>query len=341
MTYGLNGHELFSERTFPTQHDVLTYDNISRKARVQCFQYIYYMFENEEVDLNLDMVEGSFNEEEFYEIIMNHLKRRRGLLSYSELFSSNMLMNRGEIEQIRYQYNLGNHSFEFFSLFIYSNDNEYLLILDLIELLAKMVEVTCTTDSFKIFEDQINMIFRSNAIGYELINGTVIHKGNEVVHSEVVRPALYAISQQEYAGANQELLQAFSDFKESQFKNAIVNANKSFESTLKIIIEKQGWECVKFLPYAQRKAGQPLRTVELQRAVASDLIETLNQNIEIESFHKSALTGLANSLQSLASLRNTVGHGQGAVVSEVDIRRCEFAIHTAAANILFLIRTYG
>ncbi|MDI3235950.1 hypothetical protein QK289_13115 [Exiguobacterium antarcticum] len=319
------GPELFSERLNPIVHEVYVYDQISEKARMQIYHQIQRLLPRDFFDTK------AMN---MFQEILNYLTFRYGVINESKLISTPYYdLFKGEA--------LTEPEKKAFFLLLRSSKSDFLLTLDLIELISRHVSIFYDETVSENLNTAFNEIFRKNGIGYEIINGTLISKDNEVVHSEIVKPSLQYLSQPEYAGANEELLQAFSDFKEGQFKNAIINANKAFESTLKIIIEKNEWQPIKFIPRAKRKPNTESPKTELEKAVASDLIETLTQNIKTESFQRNALMGMSNTLQSLASLRNTVGHGQGAVVSEVDIRRCEFAIHTAATNILFLVRTYG
>jgi len=105
---------------------------------------------------------------------------------------------------------------------------------------------------------------------------------------------------------------------------------------MKIIIQINNWDIASTNP--QRKAP------ELNKATAAILISTIakHSESEMEAFHNLALKGLKDSLQSLATLRNShAGHGQGSEIKNTYIRHCEFALHTAATNILFLIMTFG
>lgn len=325
MSSDLYRTELFSERLNPTVCDVYVYDEISEKAKIQIYHTVQRLLPRPIFDMQ------SMN---MFQSVLNELTFKYGVINDSNI------INKPFIQLFR-EANLSEAESKVFFLMIKASKSEYLVTLDLIELISRHISIFYDKEVSDNINESFNEVFRNNGIGYELINGTLISKDNEVMHSEIVKPSLQYLSQAEYEGANEELLQAFADFKENQFKNAIINANKAFESTLKIIIAKNKWQPIKFIPRSKRKPNAELQKTDLQKAVASDLIETLTQNIKVESFHKNALIGLSSSLQSLASLRNTVGHGQGAVINEVDIRRCEFAIHTAATNILFLIRTYG
>jgi|GEM_PF-4916251 len=330
MSYeGLTGKELYSERNFPTTYDVLKYKEISKKVRVQIFQQMNDLLEE------LESINGYLDRESVYHNAMRTLKQRRGALTYKELLPHTVLTELAYENEITKMYHyLPNTELEFYTLLIYSESTNYLLILDLIELLSYWVNHSYTDESSKIVDQTINELFRINGIGYEVINNSIIHKGNELVHTNVVRPVLYLLSEPIYAGANNEMLKAFEEFKENNFKGSIHNASNAFESTMKIIIEKNNWQLVNPNP------RQPVPN--LQKATAAVLIHTISKNVDLEGFESLAIKGLKDTLQALATLRNNhTGHGQGSEIKETYMRHCEFALHTAAANILYLIKAYG
>lgn len=324
--YGLTGPELYSERTFPTNFDVLSYNSIPTKARKQIYQRSIVMLG----DYFSYPSKRDGHESVFWDALKN-LKQRRGIVGYEELISD-PVWNHSEIISRMRKSAYSKSEAEFFMLLTYVDRHDYLLCLDLIELLSRWINVYCEKDFSKQVDDMINDVFRSNGIGYEVIDNQIIHKANDVVHSEVVRPSLYFLSDKTYQGANEEMLRAFSEFKNSNYLSAIQNASNAFESTMKIIIEKNGWEVVS-------RNGQAPR---LNNASANVLIHTISENSEIEKFHRAALKGLKESLQALSTLRNEhTGHGRGSEIRETYIQHCEFALHTAATNILYLIKAYG
>ncbi|MEK4649652.1 hypothetical protein MKY22_17225 [Exiguobacterium sp. FSL W8-0210] len=330
MSYkGLTGKELYSERNFPTAHDVLKYDEISEKVRVQIFHQMNTLLND------LESKAGYPDRDTVFYNAMRNIKQRRGVLSYHNLLPKTTLERITIDNEFSYLYSyLSDDELEFYTLLIYADATDYLLILDLIELISYWVNELYVDQSSKIVDQMINELIRTNGIGYELINNNIIHKGNEVVHKGVVRPALYLLSEPIYDGANSEMLQAFDKFKENDFKGSIHNASNAFESTMKIIIEKNNWQLVNPNP------RQSVPTLE--KATASVLIHTISKNSDLEGFESLAFKSLKDTLQVLSNLRNShTGHGQGSKIKETHIRHCEFALHTAAANILFLIRTYG
>lgn len=330
--FGSTGRELYSERTFPTTFDIVNYEEISERTRIQIFQQFDILIQ----ELPSKKIPFTFRNEVFQNA-MRDILVRRGVLDFTELLppgiNSNIDFLNGESKLKKINRGLSRSELDYFMLLIFSDKDNYLLILDLIELLSYWVDEFYIKDSSEKIDQAINDVFRKNAIGYELIENQIIHKGNELVHKEVVRPSLNFLSNPSYSGANEEMLQAFFEFRNNNFKGAIHNASKAFESTLKIIIEKNNWQLINPNP------RQPVPS--LNKATAHVLIATIANHSQVESFHSNALRNLKDTLQTLASLRNShTGHGQGSVVTETYIRHCEFALHTAAANILYLIKTY-
>lgn len=325
---GLSGIELFSGRMSPTTYDVFEYENISRKARVQVFQQTVKIFERNE-----SLCESSLRRSIFKRCLTN-LRDRRGVLDTDELLSEYALENLFyNNKSPSLNKNIHFDEKEFYSLIVYADD-DHLLFLDLIELLSYYTELKTEESISKSLDKVINSVFHHNGLGYEIIRNQIIHKRNDVVHKEIVRPSLQFLSDSRFKNANDEMLKAFSDFKNNDYKGAIHNANNAFESTMKIIIEMNNWDIVSTNPRKKATA--------INKATASTLIFTIAEHSEMEAFHNLALQGLKDSLQSLATLRNNhAGHGQGSEIKNTHIRHCEFALHTAATNILFLITTFG
>ncbi|WP_215148909.1 abortive infection family protein [Exiguobacterium sp. s91] len=325
---GLSGVELFSERMFPTRYDVLEYKIIPKKARVQVFQQAIKIFDRNGLLCGPTLRENIFNR------CLTNFKDRRGVIDTDELLSEYALENifvKNKISALLQSKSVD--EIEFYSLIVYADDDLF-LFLDLIELLSYYTELKTDESISKNLDKVINNVFHHNGLGYEIIGNQIIHKGNDIVHKEVVRPSLQFLSDLRFKNANDEMLKAFSDFKNNDYKGAIHNANKAFESTMKIIIEMNNWDIVS--PTASKKAPS------LNKATPAALISTIAEHSEIEGFHNLALKGLKDSLQSLATLRNShAGHGQGSEIKDTYIRHCEFALHTAATNILFLIMTFG
>lgn len=172
--------------------------------------------------------------------------------------------------------------------------------------------------------DELNLRLKQHGLGYEFINRQIIKKTNIVTHENAVKPTLKLLTDEEFRGAEQEYLLAFEHFRNSENADAIVNAEKAFESTMKIICSGMGY------PY------------DSARATAKPLVETLKKNSFFPAYLESHLNGICTTLESGApTVRNkTSGHGQGVSVNRVTDEFAEYVLNLVATNILFLYRVY-
>jgi AbiJ N-terminal domain 4 len=171
--------------------------------------------------------------------------------------------------------------------------------------------------------NELNARFREHAIGYQYNNGQIIRVDSGFIHAEVVVPALTLLSSQGFSGAEQEFRIAHKYYREQEYKEAISNASKAFESTLKTICDKLGW------------------TYEKQKATASDLIKIVLDNELIPKYLETHLSGLRSLLVSTTTVRNkSSSHGQGSDPSYVPEYLAGYALHITASNIVFLVDAY-
>lgn len=171
--------------------------------------------------------------------------------------------------------------------------------------------------------EEINIRFKENAVGYQLDPDSlkVIRVDSQFIHSEVVKPALTLLnSDPAYAGALDEFMLAHEHYRHRNFKDAIVNCGKSFESILKAIHEKRGWT------YAKGKA------------TASPLILSCVDKGLFPSYQQEQLIQLSSVLKSgVPTIRNNAGgHGDGLEVIDVPEHLVSYMIHLTATNLLFL-----
>ena len=145
---------------------------------------------------------------------------------------------------------------------------------------------------------------------------------SELIHSEVVRPALRYLHQKGFEGPRDEFLQAHA-YRVGETKDAITDANNAFESTLKAIYNQRQWQYQ-------------------QGARASDLLKVVRQNGLLPNYLDASFDQLAATLKSgLPKVRNAAGaHGQGATPRETPDHVAAYALHLAAAKILFLVEAH-
>jgi AbiJ N-terminal domain 4 len=190
-----------------------------------------------------------------------------------------------------------------------------------------IVQVVGGVYQFRLLDEaieELNQRFREHQIGYQFQNGQLIKQTDQYLHEEVMLPALTLLSDPQFRGAQEEFLKAHQHFREQKYKEAVNEALKAFESTMKSILDERGW------PY------------DKQKDTAKKLIDILLDKELIPGMLQDEFTGLRNLLASgLPTVRNKKsGHGQGATPVDLPEYIAEYALHMAAANIVFLAQAY-
>ena len=170
---------------------------------------------------------------------------------------------------------------------------------------------------------ELNERFNQHGIGFRYDSGRIVQVDSEYIHSEVVKPALTLLHAEGFDGALDEFLKAHQHYRRGRTKEAIVEALKAFESTMKSICHARSW------PYPSE-------------ATAKTLIEILLKKGLIPSELTSHFTGLRTTMESgLPTVRNRRGgHGQGPDKHTVAPFVAAYALHLAATNIVFLIEAH-
>ncbi|MFT5429631.1 MAG: hypothetical protein ACI9OJ_000302 [Myxococcota bacterium] len=141
------------------------------------------------------------------------------------------------------------------------------------------------------------------------------------MHAEVVKPALKFLADPDYSGPNAEFLTAHEHYRHGRYASCLVECNKAFESTMKVICEMQGW------PFDNDRDG------------ARRLIIKCKDNGLFPPFQQAALTHVVGVLETaVPTTRNRrAAHGGGAAPIIVPASLAAYGLHMAAANILLLI----
>ena len=171
--------------------------------------------------------------------------------------------------------------------------------------------------------EELNERFRRAGVGYRFEESRIFRVDSELIHSEVVRPALRYLHHQGFEGPRDEFMRAHAHYRAGEMKDAITDANNAFESTLKTICDQRCWQ----YPHGVR---------------ASDLLKVVRTNGLLPSYLDNSFDQLAATLKSgLPKVRGEEGaHGQGATPRETPDYVAAYALHLAAAKILFLIETH-
>ena len=167
--------------------------------------------------------------------------------------------------------------------------------------------------------EALNHRFREHGVGYQYESGKIIRVDSELIHAEVVKPALSLLADPMYAGANEEFLKAHAHYRARENKDCMSECLKAFESCLKVICCKRGWA--------------------YKNAAAKDLVDIVLDKGLIPRFMESPFKGFRSALSGGATLRNKrSGHGQGGKIVEVPESMATYALHLTASNILLLAR---
>ena len=168
--------------------------------------------------------------------------------------------------------------------------------------------------------DELNERFRRAGVGYQYEQGKIIRVDSELIHSEIVKPALAYLGEPGFDGPRDEFLKAHAHYRAGETKDAITDANNAFESTLRAVCDQRGW------PYDR---GAPVKV----------LLKIVRDNGLLPDYLDNSFDQLAATLHSgLPQVRNSEGgHGQGATPRETPDYVAGYALHLAAANILFIV----
>jgi hypothetical protein len=213
--------------------------------------------------------------------------------------------------------------------------------LDFIELIFKVKCLFHLVSDENILVTNLNKLLVSENVGYELteiikqkvtepINyypfhgqtgeiirtisyPKIIKKENEVVHSEVIKPALQLLNDPKYITANQEYLEALEDYRKSDYGDCLTKACSAFESVMKIICSNKGWH------YQQTDT-------------ATALISILKDKLKIEPYFEQTFI-------IIATLRNKLSksHGAGVQSKVVSQNVARYSLNLTASAIIFLV----
>ena len=168
---------------------------------------------------------------------------------------------------------------------------------------------------------ELNERFREHGVGYQYESGQIVKMDSQIIHSEAVKPALNFLSDPMYKGANEEFLKAHEHYRKRDYKDCVNNCLKAFESCLKIICQKRGWN------YGNSDT-------------ANRLIGIVFDNELIPPLMQSHFSGLRSALESgVPTVRNNwTGHGQGVEKIAVPEYIAAYILHLTASNILLLAK---
>lgn len=279
--------------------DVYTYDHLPSTFRVQ----LSYMIKELLGDVGTMGYEGT----EMYESIVSILKKEYGQIKLTDVYVQS--------------------SYQELHAFILTEPNVE-KCLDAVELCYLLGDTKCRNYKFMCRHDydehidacikELNGRFKQAGCGYEYINGELIRIDSQLIHTDAVKPAINFLNAKGFAAPRNEFLGAFAHYRHGRYKEALVDAAKAFESTMKIICTANGWS------YAKTDT-------------ANKLITILTENGFIPSYHQSHLASIQSSLSSgIPTLRNQLAsHGSPEIV-EVLPEVVSYGLHLTASAIVLL-----
>lgn len=178
----------------------------------------------------------------------------------------------------------------------------------------------------------INEIFNVHKIGYEVVPVAlndlpfiVVPFNSKFLHLETIHKPRQLMYDEEFKGALDEFERALDSYRKENYDDCIVKSNKSFESTLKTILNKKN----KSFDEAKDKIPQ--------------LINKIKDIDVIDSRFKGIFTAFWPCLnQGATNIRNapSVAHGQGDEVKKIQKSYADFVLRNIGTNICFLIEQF-
>jgi hypothetical protein len=298
---------LFSKRAKALREelpDVYQYDEIPQTLRVQIVHIVRDAFGNA----------GLFDSKttEYLKLIYDTLCREYGVFALSKDAS-----RRGP----DYASDLYNH---------FLNEPDIEKALDFVELSFRVIDNFCRDWDFVNYSSpninpddaikELNARMRYHGVGYQYESGELIRVDSQLVHQEAVKPVLSVLRGKGFEGANEEMLKAFEHYRHGRHKEALNEALKAFESTMKALCKINNWT---FNP----------------NDTASKLIDHCMNNGLFPEYLKSHYSSLAAGLKSgVPTIRNREGgHGQGDTKTVVPDYLVAYHLHITASSILMIV----
>ncbi|MFM0451670.1 hypothetical protein PQR21_14885 [Paraburkholderia nemoris] len=201
-------------------------------------------------------------------------------------------------------------------------------VLDAVELAVRVInrltrksdyrELSTYNDLADRAIEEINTRMREHGVGYVVQDEEILRIDSQVLHSEVVKPALKLLNAPGYDGVQEEYLAAYEHYRHGRAKEALNECLKAFESMMKVICANRGWN--------------------VGRGTAGDLIKAIFENKLVPDFWQSHFTSLRSMLESgVPTGRNRMaGHGQGGQPTEVPDDIVAYTLHMTGAAIVLL-----
>lgn len=145
----------------------------------------------------------------------------------------------------------------------------------------------------------------------------VVMRSSDVVHAHVIEPTLTLLRRPVFRNANDEFLEALTDFRKNDFGNCLTKCGSALESVMKVLCKENRWA------YDEKDT-------------ASTLVKIMIDKLKLDGYYEPIL-------MIVATLRNRLSksHGAGAVDRSVSRPVAEYAVNSTASAILFLVQETG
>lgn len=290
--------------------DIYTYDDIPNPLRVQII-HIWWDTLGRPEEYSQIGLRGSFNG---YEYIIDTLCREYGVFRLAD----------------KETFVIRNYLEELVNFFLKEEAPER--VLDAIEVSFRVIDHKTRDYWYLQREDsseradagikELNARFQEHGVGFQFIDGDIVRIDSQLIHTEVVKPALALLHGDEYAGAQAEFLKAYEHYRHGNTKETLNECLKVLESTLKVICDKRKW---KYQP----------------QATCSTLIQVCIDNGLIPTFWTQHFSALRSTLETgVPAARNKLGgHGQGSTIVDVPLHLVAYVLHLTAACVVFLVES--
>lgn len=290
--------DLYSKRTKPKiENDVFQYDKIPYKLKAQ----IVHIFQDSMGDTYSNYNSYS-HRERTAKTITDILCREYGIFKLVEY------PNQPDVDLYNW----------------FLNENDFDKNLDFIEIGLKASLSVERGRQGKISGEEAveeyNQRALENSFGYQFENDYLIRVDSKLIHKEIIKPSLTLLNEEKYKNANDEYMEAHSDYKKGDYTDCLLKCAKSIETTMKIICESRKW------PYKETDTAKRLIEVICDKGLIPKYLQTHYQSFQ--SVLESGVPVIRN---------KQAGHGKGNEESEVPQYLAQFQLNQTAALIVLLV----
>jgi hypothetical protein len=171
--------------------------------------------------------------------------------------------------------------------------------------------------------EELNHRFKEHAIGYQYLGGQLVRLDSQFAHAEIVKPALSLLNATGFDGPADEFMRAFDHYRHGRNKEAVAEALKAFESSMKSICKARKWS------HAPNATAQPLIKVLFEKGLIP---------AELESHFAGLRSAMESGLPTISN--RTSRHGQGPAPTTIPPHFAAYALHLLASNVVFLVEAH-